>query len=284
MKGPVCHELPHDFGSDPSAEVYFHYYSTDSSSIKNKVFLSKNLICLLLSGEKEVFNRYSQEKVDRERLLLVPAGSALMSENVADTETFQSILLFFPSSLMLGLLHDGLLGTKDHRPVQKSIRAIGKDAFIRNFEDSLQLLRDCIDKEEAMRQHKLQELLLYLLAKHPAQMHGFLRESLQADEALSFRQTVESNLDRGLCLEEMAFLCHMSLSTFKRKFAHVFNDSPGSFMLAHKMNAAKKLLMAGKAPADVSARLGYHETSSFSKAFKKHFKSSPKAFTAQLGL
>jgi AraC-like DNA-binding protein len=71
----------------------------------------------------------------------------------------------------------------------------------------------------------------------------------------------------------------VSLSTFKRKFTAVFNDSPTSWIRQKRMEHAAFLLKYNKERvSDIYLRLGYENHSSFSQSFKSVFGVSPKEY------
>lgn len=76
---------------------------------------------------------------------------------------------------------------------------------------------------------KFEELLLYLINKYGSRFELYLH-SLITKEASSFKKVIESNVYSNLRLEEISFLCNMSLSTFKRYFLKEYNTTPGKWL------------------------------------------------------
>lgn len=78
-------------------------------------------------------------------------------------------------------------------------------------------------------------------------------------------------------IDEVAFLCNMSLSTFKRKFIQLYQESPGKWFQLKRLNKAKKLLLNNEAtPSEIYMDFGYDSLSNFSTAFKNEFGYSPR--------
>ncbi|CAL2104224.1 protein of unknown function [Tenacibaculum sp. 190130A14a] len=122
---------------------------------------------------------------------------------------------------------------------------------------------------------KFDELLLYLLNKYGQAFESYLY-SLIAKEESPFKKVIENNVLSSLALEEIAFLCNMSLSTFKRNFVKEYQTSPGKWFRDKRLLKAKELLKnANVTPSDIYLELGYQNLSNFSAAFKKKFKISP---------
>jgi len=122
---------------------------------------------------------------------------------------------------------------------------------------------------------KLEELMLYLLSKYGREFELYL-QSLISKESSDFRSIIESNQYSNLKIEEIAFLCHMSLSTFKRRFIKEYNCSPGKWFQNKRLGKAKEELERGLVtPTDIYKEYGYNNLSNFSAAFKNKFGKSP---------
>ena len=102
-------------------------------------------------------------------------------------------------------------------------------------------------------------------------------QSLIIKESSPFKKIVESKIHSNLKLEEIAFLCNMSLSTFKRYFINEYKVSPGKWLKDKRLQRAKEILEEGNLkPSDIYLDLGYNNLSNFSTAFKNNFGFSPK--------
>lgn len=103
--------------------------------------------------------------------------------------------------------------------------------------------------------------------------------SLSNDRSTSLRQIVEQNFSSNLKLEELAALCAMSLSSFKREFSRIYNDSPAKWMLKRKLKLSKNLLMTtDKSINEIAFQCGFEDTSHFIRVFKDMFSETPLKF------
>jgi AraC-like DNA-binding protein len=122
---------------------------------------------------------------------------------------------------------------------------------------------------------KFEEIMLYLLNKYGSTFEDYLH-SLISKEISPLKNVVESNINSNLKLEEIAFLCNMSLSTFKRHFTSEYKEPPGKWLQDKRLQKAKELLEGGDLKAsDIYLDIGYNNLSNFSVAFKKKFGISP---------
>lgn len=93
------------------------------------------------------------------------------------------------------------------------------------------------------------------------------------------RQAVTAHIDRPVVVEELAFLYHMSLSTFKRRFAQLYGTSPQRWLQERRMEKAAQLLrQADRNVSELSDELGYEHLSSFIHFFKQFYGVTPKQY------
>jgi AraC-like DNA-binding protein len=266
--------LPDDFfiGSD---DTLICFYSNNKSSVKNKVVFTKNMFCLLQHGVKLVQTAWGEETITNKDLLILTSGSALMSESVAEDDNYEAILIFFGNDTLSDFYakHPFKSSTK---PQKKSILKVTRDEFLNNFCQSLQLLRS--DNNKSIDDLKVQEILGYISAKYPDTFQLLVSQALRDKSTIKLKQVVDFNLNKGMSIEELSFLCDMSVSTFKRHFAAIYNMPPQRYFTQLKMEQAKRFLSLQKKPTEIYSELGYENLSAFSSEFKKHFGLSPKQF------
>ena len=97
------------------------------------------------------------------------------------------------------------------------------------------------------------------------------------DHVETFKKIIESKVQSNLKLGEIAFLCNMSLSTFKRHFTSEYKTTPGKWLQERRLETAKKLLEKGELKSsDIYLDFVYNNLSNFSIAFKNKYGFSPK--------
>lgn len=267
----TIYKLPDHFNIGNDSEYGVYHYSTQKNSYKNKVIFTKNLINIIIKGEKDIFGASTFSKINNSQLLLLPASSVLMSELNTD-EHFESLIIYFSDTFLTKFLLKYDIEIPDR--VKTGHIVVNKDEFLVHYEHSLLLLKKQT-VQKAIFQVKIEEILLYFMQLNPDMMYPFLGRFSSQDPLVKLQQVVQYNLDNQLSLEELAFLCNMSTSTFKRRFAQVFEYSPMKYFINHKMQKAKILLQRQMKPSEISEHLGYENLSAFSKEFKKHFGVAP---------
>lgn len=273
--------LPKALFKQEIAPINIYTYTSELAISRNKVVLEQNVISFLVEGYKEVNFAGSAVNIDDQQALIMLQGNCLMSERVPDASPYKSVLLFFAKEKLRDLLVKHHLGSKK-RDASASVSqhfVIDKDDYVQVFVQSLIMLMK-IGQAPSLRilEAKFEEIMLYLIDRYGAPIISFLQNTVSGEHELSFRNTVEANKYSALGIEEVAFLCNMSISTFKRHFIEVYGQSPGKWFKTQKLSKAKELLQLGNtSPSELHRRFGYENLSNFSAAFKNEFGFSPSA-------
>lgn len=124
---------------------------------------------------------------------------------------------------------------------------------------------------------KLKELLLNIVNSDPILTSYF--KSLTETDKPSIKQVMEQNYCFNLKLEDFAELSHRSLSSFKREFQLVFNESPGKWIINRKVKHAANLIANTNLSITQAAfESGFEDVSHFSRVFKKIIGKNPTEF------
>ncbi len=126
---------------------------------------------------------------------------------------------------------------------------------------------------------KLKELLFNLLMdKDNPEIADFLR-SVQSVEKTSLDELMRKNFHCDLSMEDFARLSGRSLSTFKRDFKKIYNDTPQRWLTDKRLDYARTLLLTSDLNAnEVGFEAGFANSSHFNKTFKEKFGLPPNQF------
>jgi AraC-like DNA-binding protein len=95
------------------------------------------------------------------------------------------------------------------------------------------------------------------------------------------RDHLHAELERGPTLEELARTAGMSRAHFARQFADTFGVAPHQYLVALRIDAAKRALAAGSSVTDVSLQVGFESLGSFSTSFTRRTGQSPRTWQQQ---
>lgn len=256
-------------------DLFVYDFKMTNNVVKSKVNLGMNMFSFLQVGTKQVHFAGNIVAVNKDQSLLLKKGNWLWTE-LLDTEAiYYCKLLFFSEQK----LEEFLEKHTEKRQVIKEDSpcfTFRNDTYITSYLNSLSTISEAPAVFlENLLSVKFEELMLYLLQKYGNKFELYLR-SLIIKETSSLKNIVESKIHSNLKLEEIAFLCNMSLSTFKRHFIKEYNTSPGKWLQNKRLQEAKEILEKGiLKPSDIYSSLGYNNLSNFSTAFKHKFGLSP---------
>lgn len=124
---------------------------------------------------------------------------------------------------------------------------------------------------------KLKELLINLM-NSDALLNEYLRSYITQDKP-SLANIMEANFCYNLKLEDFAELTHRSLSSFKRDFQNLYNESPGKWIIKKRVEyAANLLLCSDQSISQVAFESGFEDLSHFSRVFKEKTGKNPSEF------
>jgi AraC family transcriptional regulator, exoenzyme S synthesis regulatory protein ExsA len=267
--------------------IIIYDYTAQMESLKGKSVLNKNAISLVVSGQKTMHFAQKTVNANDNEIHFLSAGNCIASIGLSG-QTFRSILIFFDDNVLNSFF------IKNDRQIQKfeakheanaeSYISIKKDDFILHFISSLELLlKNGKQISQEMKTLKFEELLQYLLETYPHELLLFQGSLTKNNSDLEIRKVVELNMHNKLSVEELAFLCNMSISTFKRRFERIYNTSPNNWFLQQKMKMAETLLRNYlERPGEIFHKIGYENHSSFTKSFKKIYGVTPKKFQGRI--
>jgi AraC-like DNA-binding protein len=280
--------LPDDIFSDKellASEVIFYHYTSTKDSFREKSILKRNAFSLVISGNKTMHFAEKTVHVNDSEIHLLAAGNCIASVAISQVKTFESVLIFFDTSLLNEFYadHAKLIDKYKSKKIDSNLYLdFKKDSFLTNYIQSLLLtIKNKRVPSQAMKQLKIQELFLYLLENHTDKFLSFQPSRKLTEIEMQIRKVVEANKENNLTLDELSFLCNISTSTFKRHFKKIFKTSHSAWRNEQKMNMALKMLKEqNQKPGEVWHKLGFETHAGFTKSFKKHFGSMPKALAA----
>lgn len=267
--------LPQHLGGDPKRDVFIYNYQSSANTEKSKVALSHHVVSFLQEGTKTVFLSNERVRVEPNQFMLLKSGHCLMTERISAENKYRSVLLFFDDSALRDFCTKHGIVPHTH-PSLSPILTLEYDDFITHFVASLSLFHN----NYALSKLKFEEFMLYCLEKHGTAIANFCIAH-HAPFQRRLHNVVENALHQKLSVEEMAFLCNMSLSTFKREFYKHYRTSPQRWLHEQRLQRAAFLLkVEQQRPSDIFIDIGFENLSSFTQSFKKRFGVTPKKYQA----
>ena len=268
--------IPDELNLENSLAVQVFDYSSSRGVSKQQIILNQNTFSFLIEGTKEVVFDNSALSIDDSQFLVMKSGNCLMTEKLSEVSNYRSVLLFFSNEMVSKFIRKIELEKIESKEYQ-SVFAFEYDEFLKRFVDSLvDLSKLSKNLQNKILEVKLEEIMLYLVEKHGTDFLYSL--SVNADNTTQkFIQVIENSHLNKLTLKELAFLCNMSVSTFKREFEKHYSESPIKWFQNKRLEFAHFLLQQKqKNPSEVYFEVGYENLSSFTQAYKSKYGVTPK--------
>lgn len=268
--------LPDELNLENSQSVQVFDYRSSQEIAKQQIILNQNTFSFLTEGTKEVVFDNSALSIDNSKFLIMRSGHCLMTEKLSNIRNYRSVLLFFTSETLLKFIRKIELN-KAESTEYKSVYSFGYDEFIQRFVNSLlDISKLSKDIQKKLLEVKFEEIMLYLTEIYGTKfLYSLIANS--NDITQKFIRTIESNLLSKLTLKELAFLCGMSVSTFKREFEKHYSESPIKWFQNKRLEQAHYLLnQEQKSSSEIYFEVGYENLSSFIQAYKSKYGITPK--------
>ncbi|MCV2487698.1 AraC family transcriptional regulator [Flavobacterium sp. SH_e] len=268
--------LPDEMNLEKSQQVHVVGYSSSKDVSKQQIILNQNIISFLIEGTKEVIFDNQELSITPSKFIVIRSGNCLMTEKrTSETALYKSVLLFFSNEM----LHNFIRKIESERSESiepKSVYAFDYDDFLKRFVDSLADISNLSKAiQSKLLEVKFEEIMLYLTDKYGTDFLYSLTTNSD-DASQKFIRTIENSHLSKLTLKELAFLCNMSVSTFKREFEKYYSESPIKWFQNKRLEYAHYLLSQEKSPSEVYFEAGYENLSSFSQAYKIKYGVTPK--------
>lgn len=123
---------------------------------------------------------------------------------------------------------------------------------------------------------KLKEIILLLSQTSNADAIQLILFQLFSPAAYTFKQMIEAHLFSQLTMEELASQNNLSLSSFKREFAKIYNDTPANYIKNRRLEKAAELLLASSERiTNIAFECGFNNLASFTKCFHDKYNITP---------
>lgn len=196
----------------------------------------------------------------------------------ACSDGIESVGIFLYPSLIKELFEFDVASSS--YSVTYNLKQIQIDQLLENYKESISILLDNPElADESIVRTKLKEFILLISKSEQAPTQLDFLAALFRPNEVELKTTVQHNLYADLSLEELATLCNLSLSSFKRKFKEAFGESPKKYISRKKVEKAASLLRAGdQRVSEIAYEVGFDSLATFSRNFATMYGQSPSEY------
>lgn len=229
-----------------------------------------------------------QYQVDTEQIN-IPANYSLLLNCITSGKQLRNpepsstceivIVTFYPD--ILKKIYDRELPTLLHAPKNiisnKSNEKINNDFLIQKYIEGLLFYFENPSLiNEDILVLKLKEIILLLSQTQNAEAVQIILSQLFSPTTYTFKQVIEANLFSQLTIEQLAEQNNLSVSSFKREFAKLYNDSPANYIKNKKLEKAAQLLrVSDQRITDIAFDCGFNDLANFTKSFSDKYNVTP---------
>jgi AraC-like DNA-binding protein len=242
----------------------------------------QNEACFLyvIQGENKAISAVEEVSVFEKEAVLIKCGSYLTQMLPSETSTtYEAVAVHFYPEVLKKVYENDLphFLKKGKTPPQKSMAKFKTDILLQKYVDSLLFYfsNPELVSEELMIL-KIKELFLLLEKTKSASAIRDILSTLFSPKTYSFKEIIEAHLFSNLTLDELARLTNLSLSSFKREFKRIYEESPAKYIKNKKLEkAANHLLATDHSISEIAYDCGFNDLAGFSNSFKAKYLTSP---------
>lgn len=208
----------------------------------------------------------------------ITSGKQIHSTN-SESKCEIVIVTFYPD--ILKKIYDRELPMLLHAPKNiisnKSNEKINNDFLIKKYIEGLLFYFENPSLiNEDILVLKLKEIILLLSQTQKAEAIQIILSQLFSPTTYTFKQVIEANLFSQLTIEQLAEQNNVSVSSFKREFAKLYNDSPANYIKNKRLErAAELLLVSDQRITDIAFDCGFNDLANFTKSFSDKYNVTP---------
>lgn len=126
---------------------------------------------------------------------------------------------------------------------------------------------------------KLKEIILLLSQTQNAGTIQLILSQLFSSTTYTFKQIIEAHLFSQVSVEELAKKSNLSVSSFKREFAKLYNDSPANYIKNKRLEKAAELLLVSTLRiSEIAFDCGFNDLANFTKSFHDKYQLTPSQY------
>lgn len=236
-------------------------------------------ICVIVAGQKVAHSSSTQHVYDERHYLCASMPTPVLSEarDASPDAPLLGLLIALDTTVMSRLVLEmqaasGALPTSE--TPQEGFGVVVRDA---QFDAALLRLLELLDDPPAARvlgAGRLRELLYAVLM---GEAGARLRRDFGRAPALATTLAhVHAHIDQDFSIDALAQRAGMSRAVFDRHFKSATSLSPLQYIKALRLSEASMLIARGDGIGDAARTVGYHNSSQFSREFRRKFGASPR--------
>lgn len=258
-------------------------YASHKAIAPYKVLLNQHLILFVEAGVKTIGLADKNVVVGQGQGIFVPMGSYIMQEALPEQGEYRSFMIFLSDDFLSRVLSSTFVSNGKtccdvSRPDQmQSFCLFNQNKFINTALTSLvAYFENPKDVQPNYLDSKVLELINYLIDNSNNKLLYVISRYAAKNDDLLLKLFMHNNLLNDWNVSDYAKRYGLSLSTFKKRFGEIFNQTPHNWLQEQRLSLARKELRSTTTSiTDISYKLGFSTPENFATLFKKKFGHTP---------
>jgi len=253
-------------------------HTSTVSSLTGSMFLEEPILLVVLEGTNVITIGKTEYTLRKNEMVLLKKATHMHYHKTGDLDKgyiYDSLLFFIKEEFIIDFMKMAKIESTATAEAAVTMVKPVNERLEKFFHSVKPYFNDHEQVDSGLMRLKMLELLYDLTStdKNLLQQVLQLRQQVYAD----IPAVMEENYANPVSLNDLAYLCGRSLSSFKRDFYAIYQTTPATWMREKRLAKARELLRAGMGVKDVCYSLGFESPAHFSRLFKRHFGQTPRA-------
>ena len=259
-------------------------YRSSNDARQVKILVTTYLFVVVLSGEKIIHREHGDLHIGAGNAFFARKGAYLFSEILASADEYRTLVFCIDDSFLKKFLqaHPDITGKPGPISKEGIFQILLTPLLQASVQSLLPYFVHTSSHNESLLRLKLEEILLHIIdADSKGRFAAFLC-GLQSTRRRNILKVMDEYYNKPLTLEEFAKLSGRSLSSFKRDFRALFQQSPRHWINSRRLEQARMILSStDTSVSEVCFEVGFENISHFSQLFKKKYGCTPSSVKRQ---
>lgn len=248
---------------------------------------SEACFAYIMEGDNHALSVKPEIKAEAGQIILSLCGNTV-GQMLSEQEKGQvsTVVVHFHAKILKQAYQDAppAFWKELEAPVVQYIVQLAASELVKKYFESLIYLfeyREAVSEEILIL--KLKELIALLMKTDNSPQILQIMRSLFSKRTFSFKEVVDAHICTPATVENLAMLTNHSLSSFKREFKRIYDDTPASYIMDKRAEKVASLLSASdESISHIGYDCGFTSPAHLSRVFKNKYGVTPSEYRLNL--
>lgn len=251
-------------------------HTNSAGGVRGSMFLEEAVLLVVLEGTNVLTHGKMEYVVRKNEMVLLKKATQVNHHKTGDPEknyAYDSLMFFLKEEFIIDFMKMAKIESTATAETAMTMVKPVNERLLKFFYSVKPYFNDQEQIDSGLMRLKMLELLYDLTSTDK----NFLQQLLQLKQQVyaDIPAVVEENYANPVSLNDLAYLCGRSLSSFKRDFYAIYQTTPAVWIREKRLVKAREMLSTGMPVKEVCFSLGFESPAHFSRLFKSHFGQAP---------